>query len=266
MDSLMYCKTKLTMKTPKIAQVLDLLQQCKKTLMQLLNHEQIEKILQELARLRRLSVRGREELTQTEKKHFKLLGQQSYFLKIAISLLTVCGSLLNSVGELTQCEQCYSLYVAIVESVEGSNSLQAAQCYFWLAQFYAEEPYCIDKVKVCFLKCKDIHEYFFGVTDCRVADCLFNLGLAYKRHLLLPQAQTYIQEALKVYQEGVGTRSLPVANSLLILGKIALMRGYQIRLALRYFEESLAIKQEIFKNKPKCHVLNAIQLLIWGTK
>ena len=51
---------------------------------------------------------------------------------------------------------------------------------------------------------------------------------------------------------------MPVANTLLALGKIALVRGYQIRLALRYFEESFSIKQEIFHNKPKCHELNAI--------
>ena len=59
---------------------------------------------------------------------------------------------------------------------------------------------------------------------------------------MLPQAQTYIREALQVYQEGVGLRSLPVANALMTLGKIVLLQGYQIRLAVRYFEESLNIK------------------------
>ena len=120
--------------------------------------------------------------------------------------------------------------------------MQAAQCYFWLAQFYADEPYCIDKVKACFLKAKEIHEYHYGPNDCRVGDCLYNLGLAYKKNLLLPQAQSYIREALKVYQEGVGLRSMPVANTLVTLGKIALIQGFQIRLAMRYFEESLMIK------------------------
>lgn len=99
-------------------------------------------------------------------------------------------------GEFSQCEQCYSLYIAIVESTEGNNSLQAAQCYFWLAQFYADEPYCIEKVKACFIKSKEIHEFHFGPNDARVADCLYNLGLAYKKHLLLPMAQHYIREAL----------------------------------------------------------------------
>ena len=118
------------------------------------------------------------------------------------------------------------MYIAIRESVDGNNSLSAAQCYFWLAQFYAEEPYCIDKVKLCFLKCKEIHEYYYGPSDVRVGDCLFNLGLAYKKNLLLPQAQMYISDALKIYQEGVGLRSMPVANALVALGKIALLQGF----------------------------------------
>ena len=45
---------------------------------------------------------------------------------MAVSHLTICGSLLSQIGELSQCEQCYSLYIAIVESIEGNNSLQAA--------------------------------------------------------------------------------------------------------------------------------------------
>ena len=38
--------------------------------------------------------------------------------------------------------------------------------------------------------------FHYGPNDCRVGDCLFNLGLAYKKNLLLPQAQIYIREAL----------------------------------------------------------------------
>ena len=67
-----------------------------------------------------------------------------------------------------------------------------------------------------------------------------------------------MREALAIYQEGVGLRSMPVANTLVTLGKIALIQGFQVRLALRYFEESLRIKQEILVNKPKCHELNAL--------
>ena len=180
--------------------------------------------------------------------------------------LTVCGSLLSHLGQFAECEQCYSLYVAIVESIEGKNSLKVAQCYFWLAQFYADEPFCIDKVKMCFLKTKEIYEYRYGPNDCRVGDCLYNLGLVYKKHLLLPQAMKYISDALKVYQEGVGLKSMPVANTLVTLGKVAIIQGFQVKLALHYFEESLLIKQELLKNKPKCPELNGLQLLIWGTK
>lgn len=118
-----------------------------------------------------------------DESELRRLSYQSRFIGMLLRHLTVCGSLLSHIGELSHCEQCYSLYVAVVESIEGNNSLQAAQCYFWLGQFYSEEPYCIDKCKACYLKCKDIHEYFFGVSDVRVGDCLFNLGLAYKRHL-----------------------------------------------------------------------------------
>ena len=48
------------------------------------------------------------------------------------------------------------MYVALVESIEGNNSLKAAQCYFWLGQFYAEEN-VMNKVKICYLKTKEIY-------------------------------------------------------------------------------------------------------------
>ena len=73
------------------------------------------------------------------------------------------------------------------------------------------------------MKCKDIQEYHFGEYDIKVGDCLYNLALAYKKHLLLPPAQSYMEQALRVYQEGVGLKSMPVANTLLALGKISLI-------------------------------------------
>ena len=262
LDSLLYCKARLQLKSAKVEEILELLVLCKKSLMQLLNHEQTIQLIENLTKLRR----GGDERSKMFKDLHVKMSHQSRYIRMAIRLLTVCGSLLSHLGEFAQCEQCYCLYIAIRESVDGNNSLSSAQCYFWLAQFYAEEPYCIDKVKACFLKCKEIHEYHYGPSDVRVGDCLFNLGLAYKKNLLLPQAQMYISDALKIYQEGVGLRSMPVANALVALGKIALLQGFQIRLALRYFEESLQVKQEILKNKPKSNELNALQLLIWGTK
>ena len=55
----------------------------------------------------------------------KTMSMQMRFLKMLIQQLTVCGSMLSQVGESNLCEQCYSIYVALVESVEGNNSLKA---------------------------------------------------------------------------------------------------------------------------------------------
>ena len=56
-----------------------------------------------------------------------------------LRFMTVTGSLLNHLGEFTSCEQCYSLYIAIIEVIEGNNSVEVAHCYFWLGQFYSED-------------------------------------------------------------------------------------------------------------------------------
>ena len=82
-------------------------------------------------------------------------------------------------GEFNLCEECYSLYIALVESIEGNNSLKAAQCYFWLAPFYAEEN-VMNKVKICYLKTKEIYQHVLGQSHPQVGDCLYNLGIAYK--------------------------------------------------------------------------------------
>ena len=109
----------------------------------------------------------------------KTFSMQMRFLKMLIQQLTICGSLLIQVGESNLCEQCYSIYVALVESIEGNNSLKAGQCYFWLAQYYAEE-HAINKAKICYLKTKEIYEHVLGDTHPQVADCVFNLGIAMK--------------------------------------------------------------------------------------
>ena len=51
------------------------------------------------------------------------MADQSRWIRMAVRQLTICGSLLSHLGESAQCEQCYSLYIAIVESVDGNNSL-----------------------------------------------------------------------------------------------------------------------------------------------
>ena len=111
---------------------------------------------------------------------------------------------------------------------------------------------CMDKVKVCFLKAKEIHQYLYGDNHVKVGDCLYNLGLAFKKVLLFKPAQKHIEDAMKVYQVAVGIHSLQVANCCMTLAKIALMDDLKTKKALTYLEEALQMKQILYKHRPKC--------------
>jgi hypothetical protein len=41
-------------------------------------------------------------------------------------------------------EECYAFYIAIHESLHGSDSLKVGQCYFLLGKFYDEKSKVID--------------------------------------------------------------------------------------------------------------------------
>ena len=53
LDSLLYCKARLSLKSAKVEETLDLLVLCKKALLQLLNHDQTMKLIQDLAQLQK---------------------------------------------------------------------------------------------------------------------------------------------------------------------------------------------------------------------
>ena len=68
----------------------------------------------------------------------------------------------------------------------------------------------------------------------------------------LPSATVYITQALKTYQEGIGLQSMQVANCYLVLGKLSLMQNIMnVHRAVKFFEETLRIKQILLRNKPR---------------
>ena len=58
---------------------------------------------------------------------------------------------------------------------------------------------CMDKIKACFLKSMEISKYMFGENDERVADCHYNLGIAFKKVFLFNSAEKHLEDALKIY-------------------------------------------------------------------
>lgn len=117
----------------------------------------------------------------------------------------------------------------------------------------------LDKVQVCFEKAAEIVKFYCGNYDVRVGDSYFNLGLACKHSLNLEQARVYLLKALPVYCEGVGIRSLQTANCLTALGKVTLLSQMDPNLAIRYFEEALITKQQIYKAKPRGNEIHSLQ-------
>jgi len=54
---------------------------------------------------------------------------------------------LHQIGESNLSEQCYSYYIAVFEIIFGDNTLEIAECYFWVSQYYFE-AFMYDKAKL----------------------------------------------------------------------------------------------------------------------
>ena len=61
------------------------------------------------------------------------------------------GSQLHQIGETKQTEEIYSYYVAMFEIIFGENTMEVAECYFWLASYYKESA-LYDKAVLCLTK------------------------------------------------------------------------------------------------------------------
>lgn len=69
------------------------------------------------------------------KRHSKVyVQQQIYLLKL--------GKAFNHIilyRDFKNAEECYSIYIAIMEVIYGNNSVKAGNCYYFLAIFYQEQ-------------------------------------------------------------------------------------------------------------------------------
>ena len=165
------------LKTQRADEVSGLLIQNQRALIKIMTHKETKVLISQIVNMKENIVAGVYYFSQN--KTDKTIAMQMRYIKMLIQQLTICGSLLSQIGESNLCEQCYSIYVALVESIEGNNSLKAGQCYFWLAQYYSEE-HAMNKAKICYLKTKEIYQHILGDTHPQVADCVFNLGIAMK--------------------------------------------------------------------------------------
>ena len=53
--------------------------------------------------------------------------------------------------EIVECEECYVLYIGVIEGVFHPISTYVGECYFWLARFYYEIN-AYKKSEACYLK------------------------------------------------------------------------------------------------------------------
>lgn len=69
-----------------------------------------------------------------------------------LSILSNTGSILHIIGQIKECEECYSFYIASIEALFGENTREAANCYFLIGLNYFKERKHFYKAKFSFLK------------------------------------------------------------------------------------------------------------------
>ena len=95
-------------------------------MVRVISHKETKTLIGEIIKIRDTIEDTKLGPSLPKNKTWTEMAMQMRFFKMLLQQMTICGSLLSQVGEFNLCEECYSLYIALVESIEGNNSLKAA--------------------------------------------------------------------------------------------------------------------------------------------
>ncbi|EAS04600.2 formin domain protein (macronuclear) [Tetrahymena thermophila SB210] len=162
------------------------------------------------------------------------------------NLISLVANLFYSLGHQNECEEAYVRYVKLIETVMGQDALETSNCYFLMGVYYLQHRYYI-KALACFKRSMSIRSQRLTERHESVTDCQYNIGIAYKQLGRKQKALDQLEKTLFIRRQIIGQSSLPVAQTLEILGKIYMESPSDYPIALDKFQECYSIRKSIIK-------------------
>ncbi|KAL4503049.1 hypothetical protein ABPG72_014278 [Tetrahymena utriculariae] len=162
------------------------------------------------------------------------------------NLISLVANLFYSLGHQNECEEAYVRYVKLIENVMGQDALETSNCYFLMGVYYLQHRYYI-KALACFKRSMSIRSQRLTERHESVTDCQYNIGIAYKQLGRKQKALDQLEKTLFIRRQIIGQSSLPVAQTLEILGKIYMESPSDYPIALDKFQECYSIRKSIIK-------------------
>ena len=129
------------------------------------------------------------------------------------------------------------------EDLHGKTSAAAAQGWNTLGKFYLDKG-DYETAKSCFLKSFEIRKNLPDVKPLDLTQSLVNLGAISIMQRQLPEAESYLKQGLKRYQEEIRTDHTDIAHTLKNLGVLYLNMG-NLDMATSYHLESLHMYERL---------------------
>eukprot|EP00347_Sterkiella_histriomuscorum_P005581 403356063 len=148
-----------------------------------------------------------DNFSQQANYSFEIGQQKAQSAQVLIKMLqylTMIGAMLMQVGASVECEECYTYYISIMESIQGKNTLKIGQAYYLMGMYYDDQQ-SFNKSLICYMKTLEIYKGHLGETHRSVGDCFYQIAVLFKHQnsflKLELERQSKIQELLQLNQQ-----------------------------------------------------------------